>query len=686
MIRTAAACRPGIASLPCGDRFDPELAMSRTHGLRIALACWVSVIPSSAAAQAAAPSAEFPLGRPIPYPVIPPTTFQRAIASGTRTETGEPGPSYWQQWTDYTIRARLDVAAKRLDGTVRLVYHNRSPRPLPMIALQLLQNVHAEGAVRNRPVEVTGGMHLTRVVVGSDTLADSAQGGRGTYAVSGTTMVIRLRRALQPRDSATIEIGFGFEIPQRGIGGRMGWSRDNMFYLAYWYPQLAVYDDVVGWQTDAFLGTAEFYMGYGRYDVTLEVPEGWVVRGTGELVNREEVLAPAVLERLRRAETTDTVVHVLTASDFGPGSATRRGTEGYLAWHFTADSVRDVAYSVTRESLWDATRTPVGDRDGDGRTDYARIEAIYRADAPRWANAWRYAQHSIDFLSRWTGFAYPWPHMTAVEGEGIGGGGMEYPMMTLISAYTEAGDTALHGVTAHELAHMWVPMIVGNDERRHAWMDEGTTSFNTSAAENEFYPGRRWELGNADGYAQWARGGAEGEIMRWSDYHYTGEAYGYASYAKPATLLWTLRGLLGEETFLRSYRTYIHRWAFRHPTPWDMFNTFADVSGQDLDWFWRTWYYETWTLDQAVADVRTEANGTRIVVEDRGLAPMPARLTITLRNGETVEREVPVTTWLAGATRAEVVVQTGSPVTKVELDAGRDFPDVNRGNNVWERR
>ena len=643
-------------------------------------ALFAGITAGHLAAQSSAPQ------RPIPYPVEMSRGFERAIERGSRSESGAPGPSYWQQWSDYTIRARLDAEAKRIDGTVRIVYHNRSPRPLPLVSLQLVQNVHSEGAVRNRPAEVTGGYDIKAIRVDGEPVGQAERGNPRGYRVFGTSMMLRLPRALQSGQSVTLEVDFGFAIPQRGAGSRMGWNEDNFFYLAYWYPQMAVFDDIVGWHNDDFLGTAEFYMGYGSYDVTLEVPHGWTVSGTGQLTNANAVMPDAILERLRRAERSDTVVHVLTAADFGVGSATRRSDTGYLGWQFVADTVRDVAYAVTRESLWDAARTPVGDRDGDGVTDYALANAIYRAAASRWANDWRYVQHSIDFLSRWTGYPYPWPHMTAVEGAGVMGGGMEYPMMTLIGDFTSAGDTALYGVTAHELAHMWVPMIVGVDERRHAWMDEGTTSFNTSAAENEFYPGQRWELGNYQGYLQITRTDLEGEIMRWSDFHYNGAAYGTASYAKPAALLWTLHGLLGEDTFLEAYRTYIREWAYKHPKPWDLFNTFDRVSGQNLDWFWRSWYFETWTLDQAIKNVMLEAGGTRIVVEDRGQAPMPVRLTLTTADGETVAAEISVDRWLTGAREADVVVKTTSPVVKVEIDSKQVFPDVNRQNNVWERR
>jgi hypothetical protein len=610
------------------------------------------------------------------------------MEAGTRTTDGRPGPDYWQQWTDYTLKARLLPEEKRVEGSGHLVYHNRSPYGLRVVVLQLLQNLHAEGVARNSPVEVTGGVEVQRVAVGGVELSEITRRGQGAgYGIEGTRMPILLPEPLASGDSLAIDVDWAFKVPQRGASGRMGWSEDNLFHIAYWYPQMAVFDDVVGWQMDPFLGGAEFYDGYGSYELSVEAPEGWIVTATGALTNAEQVLPPPVLERYRQAQTSDDVVHVLTEADFGPGSATQRSESGFLTWQFHSDTVRDVAFSALRESLWDAARTPVGDRDGDGTTDYTLINSFYRADAPLWREQWRYAQHSIDFLSRWTGYPYPWPHMTSVEGGGIIGGGMEFPMMTLIGSYTspQATDTSLYGVTSHELAHMWFPMIVGVDERRHAWMDEGTTTFNGGHASDEFYPGTDFPAGTRDGYLDVARMGREGELMRFSDYHYPGPAYGTASYSKPATLLNTLRALIGRETFDPAYHEFIRVWAYKHPEPWDLFNFFNAASGTDLDWFWRSWYYETWTLDQAVGEVRNGSDGTTVVIEDHGWVPMPARVTVTRANGTTLEREVPVDVWLGGATRAEITVPTGSPVIRVELDAAQAFPDIDRRNNVWER-
>ncbi len=619
--------------------------------------------------------------RTLPYPVTYSTGYERAIERGTRTLTGAPGPAYWQQWTDYRLDARIIPDEKRLEGQAVVLYHNNSPDTLPVLFVQLSQNLHAEGAPRLIFEEITGGIDVSRVVADGQALAAGGREG-ARYTILGTQMAIVLPAPLAADDSVQLEFDWSFTIPQAGASSRMGWDADNLFYIAYWYPQMAVYDDVTGWHSDPFLGRAEFYMGYASYELTVTVPEGWLVTATGSLQNPDEVLSPEVAERLRRTERSDNVVRVLTSEDFG--RATRAGAEGRLTWRFVADSVRDVAFAASRESLWDAARTPVGDRDGDGRTDYARVDAIYRELAPRWTRSVTYSQQAISFFSQYTGFPYPWPHMTAVEGADIIGGGMEFPMMTLIGSYNERGDTALYQVTAHEEGHMWFPMMVGSDERRRAWMDEGTTSFIENQASEDFFPGTDYEIFDQIRYLRTALSGDEGAIMRWSDYHYSAPAYRTASYSKPATMLHALRGVLGEETFRQGLRSYIADWAFRHPYPWDLFHSFESAARRDLDWFWRTWYYETWTLDHALESVRPTAEGTEIVVADRGMAPMPVHLLVTRADGSRLELQVPVDTWLAGARHAVVTVPVGSPVIQVEIDPEYRFPDADRSNNRWQ--
>jgi len=261
---------------------------------------------------------------------------------------------------------------------------------------------------------------------------------------------------------------------------------------------------------------------------------------------------------------------------------------------------------------------------------------------------------------------------------------MEYPMMTSISALNDADDSTVYSVTVHEIAHMWVPMIAGTDETRYGWMDEGTTDFHETQARKEFYQGSDPEKGERDIYLKSAGTSREDFMMRWTDFQLPG-AYVVASYQKPASVLYALRGVIGEDAFKRGLQGFIRDWSYKHPTPWDFFNAFNTAAGKDLGWFWRSWYYETWTLDQAVGGVETRGDSTVVTVLDKGLVPMPARVTITLSSGQTVQREIPVETWINGARSATVAVPGANAVTKVEIDAARVFPDADRTNNVWQR-
>ena len=656
--------------------WDPDGRMTILRSASRVGAAILLCLPQMLLAQAA------PVRRPIPYPVVPSMEFQRAIKNGTRTETGEPGPAYWQQWTDYELSATLHPDEKRVMGSARITHFNRFSRPLPVVALHLHQNVHAVGALRNTPVEVTGGMTLDLVVADGMTLEEGSTQAGPAYEVDGTLLVVRPPRPVPAGGSMVFEFEWSFVVPEDGLG-RMGWDDDNVFFVGYWFPKMAVLDDVIGWHVDPYLGNSEFYDGFGSYDLSIDAPAGWIVMASGELLNREEVLLPHIQERLAAAEASDSVIQVVGQDDLGSGQVTQPGVDGRVTWRFQADTLRDAAFSATRDSRWDAVRTPVGDRDGDGRLDYARVDAFYRSDAERWTEMARYSQHSIDFLSRYTGLSYPWPHMSAVEG--VIRGGMEFPMMTLIEDYNRADDAALYNVAAHELAHMWVPMIVGVDERRHGWMDEGTSNFNENQARAEFFPGENHDAADQGQYVQITQLGIEGELMRRTDYHYDDFARGVASYSKPATILVALRALLGEETFMRGYQKYLADWAYKHPKPMDFFNTMATAAGQDLDWFWRTWYYETWTLDQAIADVSTFDGETRIVIDDLGLAPMPVRLTLTLENGEELQEDIGVQVWLAGERSTSLTFSVPSPVVRVEIDPDGNFPDTDRTNNVWTR-
>ena len=607
--------------------------------------------------------------------------FHRAVTRGTRTSTGAPGPRYWQQWTDYRLEAELNPISKRLMGQGTLTYFNRSPDTLREVYLHLLHNLFAPGARHNTDVPWSvEGVELSRVAAQGQELKPTEEEGVG-YEVDGTVMRIRLPRALAPGGSATLDFRWMLRVPPDGAprGGQDG----ETFFINYWYPQMAVYDDLNGWQIDQYLGNAEFYMGYGNYDVALTLPEGWLVTSTGSLKNPTEVLSAQTRARLDSAGHATGIVRVVTEADRTAGTSTARGTGGKLVWRFRADTVRDVSWATSSRYLWDATNAAVGDANGDGRADTAAINSFYRPElrASHWNESARYSRHSVEFFSRYL-MPYPYAHMTAVDGPSSCGG-MEYPMMTCIGGQWDT--LGLYEVTTHEIGHMWFPMLVGSDEKRFAWMDEGLTQFNQSQAIADFFKGVDDEEVNRRNYLGFAESGGEVELMRHGDRYPTYGSYGVAAYYKPATVLVALRGVLGEETYNKAFKEYGRRWLYKHPSPSDLFNTFEDVSGRNLDWFWRTWFYETWRLDQGIDTVSTAGDSLDIVVHNEGRAVMPVRLVVSRTDGRADSLTVPANAWFGGERRRTVRVAALPAVKSIEIDPERDFPDVDRSNQVWPR-
>jgi hypothetical protein len=630
--------------------------------------------PTSAKATSAAPPV-----RALTYPIF--EGFELAVNRGTRTRTGQPGPHYWQQWADYTLQAELNPVSKRMTGKGTIRYFNRSPDTLRTVYVQLLQNLYAPGARHdtNVPWSVEG-ITLGRVAAQGTDL--SATGGEGPgYDVNGTIMRLRLPQPLMPGGTADFAFEWKLRVPPDGAprGGQDG----EVYFMNYWYPQMAVYDDINGWQIDQYLGNAEFYMGYGNYDVSLTVPAGWLVTATGTLQNPDQVLTARTRARLDSARAGHGIVHVVTDLDREPGKSTTSGTDGKLTWRFHADNVRDVAWATSARYLWDATTAAVGDAKGDGGQDTTLIQSFWRPEqrANHWDESARYGQHSIEFFSKYL-WPYPYPHMTAVDGPNSCGG-MEYPMMTCIGGQWDT--LGMYEVVTHEIGHMWFPMMVGSDEKRFAWMDEGLTQFDQSQSMADFFKGFDDEARNRKNYLDFSTVAGEVELMHHGDRFPSYGSYAVAAYYKPATALVALRGVLGRDLFHKAYVEYIRRWRFKHPSPWDFFETFEDVSGRDLSWFWRTWFFETWRLDQAIDSVTTVGDSLDIQIGNRGKAPMPVPLVVTRGDGRADSVMVPVDVWLGGAKKTDVKVAKEPAVKSIEIDPGRNFPDVDRDNQRWPR-
>jgi hypothetical protein len=539
---------------------------------------------------------------------------------------------------------------------------------------------------------------LDRVVVDGNTLTAQPQDNPampitappeeppqpGQYAVNGTVMRIPLAAPLLPGDSVRLAFHWSYTPPPSPADGREGHD-GHVYFMGYWYPQVAVYDDVNGWVTDPYLLEAEFYMDPADYDVRITVPRRWVVDATGTLENADVVLSREARDSLAAARRTGRVVRVLTPGRDATRVFAKSGRR--TTWHFVANDVRDFSWGTSDRYAWDATRALVGGGDG-AAPDTVDIHSFFRLTGPDtawWIGGARYTRDAIEQLSAYL-WPYPWPKMTSMEGV-LESGGMEYPMMTLIASWSDT--LKLAGDLMHETGHMWFPMQVGSNETRYPWMDEGLTQFDVAQGMRALYGEPRSggrpndsEPGQRSLYLQSVRAGQDAPLMLPGD-EYPQSLYFIMYYDKTAQVLAALRGLLGEDTFHRAYVEYGKRWIGRHPQPYDFFNTISDVSGRDLSWFWQTWFYHAWSLDQAIASVKTDGDSVAITVVDRGLAPMPVRLAVTRADGSVERKELPVTVWLGGARKAVARVAAEPAITNVEIDPEGAFPDVDRDNNVW---
>jgi hypothetical protein len=589
-----------------------------------------------------------------------------------RAADGRPGPDYWQQRADYTIQATLDPASQTLSGSETIRYTNNSPHALPFLWLFLEQNICDPASVTsqlNQPPLVFGDVSFDFSCLGfagGVTLEHVRNEGKALdHTAHGTTMRVELPAPLAPGQSVALELAWRFPIPEMGAG-RMG--RDGTLYeIAWWYPRVAVYDDVRGWNHDPYIGAGEFYLEYGRFDVSLTLPAEYVVAATGVLQNPTDVLTEAQRDRLARAVRSATPVAVIPAGEAGtPQTRPTRG--GTRTWRFVADSVRDFAFAAAPNFQWDA----VG-------WDGILIQTLYRPGAAGWDESIRMAAHAIRHFSERL-YRYPYPHATTIEGPIAG---MEYPMLTFVAGTDREN---LHFTLMHELGHEWYPMLVGSNERLYPWMDEGFNMFADIGATEDYFRGTPY----GDTYARkplevYPEHAVPGQEQPLITRPVESRDLWWTAYTKPSLMLHLLRTeVLGAERFDAAFRAYTAAWAYKHPTPADFFRVMRNETGMDLDWFWRGWIYTTARLDQAVDSVTAGAEGATIHLVNRGSMVMPAELAITFADGIGDIVRLPVEMWNLGS-RFGYRVPGGRRPTAVVVDPRAALPDVDRANNRWPR-
>jgi hypothetical protein len=487
--------------------------------------------------------------------------------------------------------------------------------------------------------------------------------------VDETMMYVDLATPIPPGGTTVFDLAYGFAIPEHGAD-RMG--REGALYeIAQWYPRMAVYDDVHGWNTDQYLGQGEFYLEYGNIAYEVTVPAGYIVAGTGVLQNPADVLTADQRSRLAAALKSDTTMHIVTGPELASGAA-RPVNQGSLTWRFRADNVRDVAWAASPEYLWDASGW-----------EGVLAQAYYRGSAEEtWKDAAKMSRFSIqEYSTRWLG--YPYPQISAVEGPVSG---MEYPMLAMEAKGDDGPD--LYNVLTHEIGHMWYPMVVGSDERRYAWMDEGFNTFINSFSEEAYWHRddsavRQRERQLVIGIDQTP---TAQPIMTPANRYKTSSNLLSLAYVKPSIMLLTLRNkVLGPEVFDSAFREYTRRWAFKHPQPSDFFRTIESVSGRDLAWFWRGFFYTTAALDQTVESVKQEPDGSgQVTLANLGDAVMPVELELGFEDGTTERVKLPVEIWYAG-NRYVYAIGSGKTIVSARVNPDGTFPDAVPANDAWKR-
>lgn len=611
--------------------------------------------------------------------------FYTQNASPYRSASGKPGPAYWQNQADYTIKVSLDDQADRVSGQVFIHYTNNSPDDLDHIWLQLDQNLFHEDSRGQATIPLIdsrygsaesnfkGGFELTGLRF--------ADGLEGRYEVMDTRMRLELPKTLKA-DGNTIsfEMAFSYTIPKYGADrtGIQETQNGNIYSIAQWYPRVCVYDDILGWNTDPYTGPGEFYLEFGNYRVEIDAPADHIVVAGGELLNPNEVWTSTQLSRYKQAFESEKTIMIRSAEEVEDPDS--RPNKQRLTWKYKLDNARDFAWASSAAFIIDGARI----NHPSGKSSLALSAYPIESNGNNaWERSTEYTKASVEHYSKkW--LEYPYPVAVNVASNV---GGMEYPAISFCGFKAKAGN--LWGVTDHEFGHNWFPMIVGSNERLHAWMDEGFNTFINDLSTEEFNKGEYdKKFRNRNSMAR-AFSNPELEPIMSSPQSMKERNIGVLAYYKPAYGLRLLRDeIIGAKRFDRAFRRYIEYWAYKHPTPDDFFRTIENETGENLAWFWRGWFKNNWAMDQAIRSVDYEGldpkNGAIITIDNLQKLPMPVVVEATTASGEKIRKKLPVEIWQRNQSWRFKLKST-EKLTKVVIDPDNVYPDINPDNNVWPR-
>jgi hypothetical protein len=601
-----------------------------------------------------------------------PRAIQQAYRKGTRSPDGRPGPAYWQNRGRYNIAITALPPDRNIRGSEQITYFNNSPDTLRNPVIKLLLNIHKPGAPRGggAPADyLTSGVRIDSLAVnGQATPWDNNEN-------SFTWQRFRLAAPLAPHDSVRLSFKWHYEISKQS--GREGMIDSTTWFLAYFYPRVAVFDDYNGWDTMDFTDVQEFYSDFNDYDVSITVPRNYVVWGTGTLLNPSEVLQPTFLQRFTQSLTSDQTITVASKSDMTTQRVTAQSPT--TTWRFRAANIPDMTFNLSDHYVWDAASVVVDD----ATHRRASVQASYNDAAADFHHMVQFARHALDWLSHnWPGVPYPYEKTTVVQGFA----GMEYPMMVNDESYPDTLFSRF--VVEHEIAHTWFPFYMGINESRYAMMDEGwATAFEYligSADVGKVMANGFFEQFRVNGWIYDPSPLEDLPIITPAD-ALSANAYGNNAYGKPALGYLALKDLLGDAAFGKALHAFMDRWHGKHPIPWDFFNTVNDVTGRNLNWFWNGWYFSNGYIDFALSAVTRRGSGYQVSIDNIGGMPAPVDLEAHFGDGSSeVIHETPAI-WEANQRRATVTISTKKSLQSLVLNGGI-WVDADSTNNRWSQR
>ena len=601
-----------------------------------------------------------------------PLEFEDAYEEGTRSLDGKPGADYWQNKSDYNITVELDPATGIITGSASIIYYNNSPDTLDRIVFRLYQNIHKKGTVKDFPFdkdEFTDGLNISSMIINKKNIDLE---GDTAIEKTGTNLVIKNLNIL-PGKQASIKVSWDFRIPKENTI-RMGQYDSTTFFIAYWYPQVAVYDDIDGWDMIEYTGQTEFYNDFNNFDVKITVPNYYGVWGTGELKNPQEVLAPQIFEIYRQAMISSTIVNIITDQDYLKKMAVFNITNETNTWHFSASEVSDFSFGTAANFLWDGM-TADG---GPGKSVF--VNSAYNPSSLDFYEMCDVASKTVEMLSRnLPGVPFPFPKITVFNGKG----GIESPMM--VNQSSNSRRIWMVHTAVHEVVHSYFPFYMGINERKYAWMDEGWTQMLSEYIQFELDKTIDFRARNVKRYLDYS--GQFDEVpMMYPSYLIRGEMYGNHAYFRPCNALNILRDFIGDAQFKKAIHEYMKRWAGKHPTPYDFFFTFEDLLEDELGWFWEPWFFKQGYPDIGIDTAFVKDNNLSVKITKQGELPIPVALKIKFKDGSEKKAYRSASVWrpAAGEDEGEITIETEVERKIHSLELGNEYiPDADTTNNYW---